>query len=68
MQLARRGLDDPSRLVELEQQLEAETAMLAAEAVDAGYSMAEVLVALKIVCDRQHAALKADPDLADGHI
>jgi hypothetical protein len=65
MNLARRGLDDPERLVELEQQLEAHMAEVLAEAADAGYSSAEVLMAFKVVCERQHHALAEDPDPAD---
>lgn len=65
MKLARRALEDPNRMVELEQQLESHMDNLLAEAADAGYSTAEVLMAFKIVCDRQHAALAEDPDPAD---
>jgi hypothetical protein len=65
MNLARRGLEDPERLVELEQQLETKMAEVLAEAGDAGYSSAEVLVAFKLVCERQHKALLEDPDPAD---
>ena len=65
MILARRALEDPNRLVELEQQLETHMSELAAEAADAGYSSAEVLMAFKVVCERQHAALAADPDPAE---
>ena len=65
MKLARRPLEDPNRLVALEQQLEAQMSQLLAEAADAGYSMAEVLMAFKVVCERQHAALAEDPDPAD---
>jgi len=65
MNLARKPLEDPQRLVELEQQLEAHMSEVLAEAADAGYSSAEVLMAFKIVCERQHAALSEDPDPAD---
>jgi hypothetical protein len=65
MQLARRPLHDPERLVELEQQLEEHMTELLAEAADAGYSSAEVLMAFKVVCDRQHKALEEDPDPSD---
>lgn len=65
MKLARRNLEDPNRLVELEQQLETHMSEVLAEAADAGYSSAEVLIAFKVVCERQHAALTADPDPAD---
>lgn len=65
MKLARRGLEDPNRLVELEQQLETHMSEVLAEAADAGYSSAEVLMAFKVVCERQHAALAVDPDPAD---
>ncbi|RYG65857.1 hypothetical protein EON80_16550, partial [bacterium] len=65
MKLARRALEDPNRLVELEQQLENHMSEVLAEAADAGYSSAEVLIALKVVCERLHAALTADPNPAD---
>ena len=65
MKLARRVLSDPQRLVELEQQLETQMTEILAEAADAGYSTAEVLMAFKIVCDHQHHALAEDPDPAD---
>jgi hypothetical protein len=65
MNLARRSLDDPERLVELEQQLEAHMSEVLAEAADAGYSSAEVFIAFKLVCERQHYALAEDPDPAD---
>jgi hypothetical protein len=65
MKLARRPLEDPNRLVELEQQLEAHMSELVAGAADVGYSSAEVLMAFKVVCERQHAALMADPDPAE---
>jgi hypothetical protein len=65
MKLARRALADPERLVELERQLERHMSEVLAEAADAGYSTAEVLMALNIVCDRQHMALSEDPDPAE---
>ena len=65
MKLARRLLDDPERLVELERQLEDHIAETLAEAADAGYSTAEVLMALKLVCERQYTALANDPDPAE---
>lgn len=65
MKLARRHLEDPERLVELELHLEEHMNELLAEASDAGYSTAEVLMAFKIVCDRQHTALAEDPDPAE---
>jgi hypothetical protein len=65
LKLAHRALGHPERLVELEQQLERHMSELMAEAADAGYSTAEVLMAVKVVCDRQHMALAADPDPAD---
>lgn len=65
MNLARRSLDDPHRLVELEQQLEQHMSEVLAEAADAGYSSAEVLMAFKLVCERQHRALELDPDPAE---
>ena len=65
MKIARRTLEDPNRLVELEQQLESNMSEVLAEAADAGYSSAEVLMAFKLVCERQHAALTADLDPAD---
>lgn len=65
MKLARRHLNDPDRLVELEHQLEAHMRELLAETADAGYSAAEVLMAFKVVCERAHLALAEDPDPAD---
>jgi hypothetical protein len=65
MKLGRRPLQDPNRLVELEQQLEAHMSDVIAEAADAGFSSAEVLMALRVVCERQHVALSADPDQSD---
>ena len=65
MKLARRRLEDPQRLVDLEHQLEEHMSELLAEAADAGYSSAEVLMAFKVVCDRQHKALEEDPDPAE---
>lgn len=65
MKLQRPALDDPDRMVELERQLEDQMSELLAEAADAGYSMAEVLMAFKVVCDRQHQVLSEDPDPAD---
>jgi len=65
MKLQRRALDDPERLVELEHQLEEQMTELLAEAADAGYSMAEVLIAFKIVWERQQTALSYHPDPAD---
>ena len=60
MKLARRKVDDPERLIELEQQLHAQMDELLAEAADAGYSTAEVLTAFKTVCERQHTASAKD--------
>lgn len=68
MKLAYRALGHPERLVELEQQLDSHISELMAEAADAGYSAAEVLMAFKVVCDRQHMALAEDPDPADDPI
>lgn len=65
MKLGRRPLQDPNRLVELEQQLEAHMSDVIAEAADAGFSSAEVLMALRVVCERQDVALSADPDQSD---
>ena len=65
MYLARRQLQDPQRLVDLEQQLEAQMTETLAQAADAGYSAAEVLMVFKVVCERQHKALSEDPDPAD---
>lgn len=65
MNLALRTTDDPERLVELQQQIEQHMNELLAEAADAGYSSAEVLMAFRVVCDRQHKALEADQDQAD---
>lgn len=65
MKLARRSLDDPHRLVKLEQQLEQHMSEVLAEAADARYSSAEVLMAFKLVCERQHRALELDPDAAE---
>jgi hypothetical protein len=65
MKLARLALSDPQRLVELERQLEEHMGEVLAEASDVGYSAAEVLMAFKIVCERQHKALIEDPDPAE---
>lgn len=65
MQLARRSLNDPERLIERERSLDAHIVELIAEAADAGYSTAEVLIALRMVCEHQHSALAEDPDPAD---
>ena len=65
MTISHRGQEDPNRLVELEQQLETHISELFAEAADAGYTTAEVLMAFKVVCDRQHTALAEDPDPAE---
>jgi len=65
MKLARRMPDDPERLVELERQLENHISETLAEAADAGYSTAEVLMALKLICERQYTAIAEDPDPAE---
>jgi hypothetical protein len=65
MKLARHGLDDPQRLVELEQQLEEQIVETIAQAGDAGYSAAEVLIALKLVCERPYTAQMEYPDPVD---
>jgi hypothetical protein len=64
LNLAQRSLGDPQRLVVLEQQLEAHMGEILSEAADAGYSTAEVLMAFRVVCDRQRTALAEDPDAA----
>ena len=53
MKLARRALDDPSRLADLRDQLDLHLSELLAEATDAGYSTREVLDALNGLCARQ---------------
>jgi hypothetical protein len=65
MKLARGAQDDPERLVELEKQLDQHMTEILSEASDAGYSTAEVLMAFKMVCERQYTALAEDPDPAD---
>ena len=65
MKLARRALDDPARLADLRDQLDAHLSELLAEATDAGYSTREVLDALNGLCARQHELLEEDPDPAD---
>ena len=65
MKLARRMPDDPERLVELERQLENHISETLAEAADAVYSTAEVLMALKLICERQYTAIAEDPDPAE---
>jgi hypothetical protein len=65
MKLARHGLDDPQRLVELEQQLEEQIVETIAQAGDVGYSAAEVLIALTLVCKRPYTAQTEYPDPVD---
>jgi hypothetical protein len=65
MQFSRPDMDDPERLVMLEHELGGLTVELIADAADAGYSTAEFLMAMKMVCERQYSALAEDPDPAD---
>ena len=65
MKLARRALNDPQRLVELKQQLDAQLTEMLAEATDAGYSTREVIEALSGLCAHQHKLLSEDPDPDD---
>jgi len=61
--LQRCALDDPHQLVDLERQPEDPVTEVLAEAADTGYSMAEVLIAFNLVCDRQHDALSEYRDV-----
>lgn len=65
LQLARRALDDPGRLTELEQAMNDRLTELVAEATDAGYSTIEALEAMSAVVSNQYAILREDPDPAD---
>lgn len=65
MKLARRAIDDPERMRELEATLDDRVSELLAEANDAGYSTAEATRALLKVVQNQAAISDADPDPAD---
>lgn len=65
LEFHRHDLNDPDRLVALEHALDSHATELIADAAEAGYSTAEVLMALKMVCERQYAALAEDPDPAE---
>lgn len=65
MKLARRSLSDPQRVIELKDALSARISELVAEAVDAGYSTREALVALTAAVEDQETLLERDPDPAD---
>jgi hypothetical protein len=65
MKLARRAIDDPARIRELEAAFDDRVSELLAEANDAGYSGTEAMVALKKVVTNQAAISDEDPDPAD---
>lgn len=65
MKLARRALNDPDRINDLEQEMNDRVTELLGEATDAGYSTAEALAALAAVVATQNMILREDPDPAD---
>lgn len=65
MKLARKALDNPDRMLELEESLDGEVAELIAEAEDAGYSAKESIKAMESVLRNQGYALGEHPDPAD---
>ena len=67
MKLARRALDDPERLIDLKQQLDAQLTEMLAAAAAAGYSTREVIEALGGLCAHQNQLLSEDPDPAEDH-
>jgi len=58
-------LNDPDRLVALEHALDSHATELIADAAEAGYSTAQVLMALKMLCERQYTAIAEEPDPAE---
>lgn len=65
MKLARRAIDDPERIRELEASFDDRVSELLAEANDAGYATAEATRALLKVVQNQVAISNEDPDPAD---
>lgn len=65
MKLARRAIDDPERLRELEASLDDKISELLAEANDAGYGTDEATAALLKVVNNQVVISDHDPDPAD---
>ena len=65
MKLARRALDDPDRMTELEAAMDDRISELIVEANDAGYSTDEAMQALLNVSRNQAYIAGKDPDPAD---
>lgn len=65
MKLARRAIDDPERIRELEASFDDRVSELLAEANDAGYGSAEATKALLKVVQNQARISDEDPDPAD---
>jgi hypothetical protein len=65
MKLARRAIDDPERIRELEASLDDRVSELLAEANDAGYGTEEATQALLKVVRNQAVISEQDPDPAD---
>lgn len=65
MKLARRAMDDPERIQELEASFDDKVSELLAEANDAGYGSGEAMAALQKVVRNQAAISEHDPDPAD---
>ena len=65
MKLARRAIDDPKRVRELEASFDDRVSELLAEANDAGYATAEATRALLKVVQNQVAISNEEPDPAD---
>lgn len=65
MKLARRSIDDPERIRELEASFDDKVSELLAEANDAGYGVQEAISALQQVVNNQSAIAASDPDPAD---
>lgn len=64
MKLARRAIDDPERLRELEASFDDKVSELLAEANDAGYGTEEATAALLKVVKNQAIIASEDPDPA----
>ena len=64
MKLARRAIDDPERLRELEASFDDKVSELLAEANDAGYGTDEATAALLKVVKNQAIIASEDPDTA----
>lgn len=67
MNLARRAIDDPERVLELEASLDDRVSELLAEANDAGYSLEEATQALLRVVRNQAVISAENLDVAEDH-